>query len=616
MSEPRCAEGVVRGRVLFISIWELPVLALVLLAGCQSSTEPEKPALERPASAPSAMALGDLRPEVESEDGRAEVARMLRAARVAAPIDSDLASVFRGGGCYPPGIATAGLDQLILIDPEWAPAVNGTVVESAPVLMHGTVVGSHGDLGGDFPATHAENDQNTFIRLDDADSGRLATGNRDGLLDLEWEVGAYPDWAWASHGDGIVALGRWIFDCGHPEPVVPGTCSASAQRCLIDSDCGAGATCNGTHFGYRTEMHPPQATAVLRGPHGAVIVPAEGEGEREAEPQLATRADVFVSGFGGPAGDGCVLTHRDSINALIGTNCFPLSMPVAPINDLDFSFDLPLPPRPHRRSAPVWRIDPHPTPGAPGRPTIAADLSISPVLDVPEPHLAVTVRMSHATQLGMPTGFAASIVAGWRHPKQVEFTHVRVFIDGIVVRNPLKPAGPVSGRDAPGWRAQAAVNGDWRQLSGLESVAATDAGRFLAQSPPLVTDLFLSPRATLRIVANGASSACVDTMFGQSLGTDLFLFGFDLAAAITCLNAVARNPGTVDASFSGPEFGARDQPYQTLSRGGEGQLCSGTPAIACAKDVECPAGETCAGAFALRYRIEEGEEARTSSRGR
>jgi hypothetical protein len=608
MNKPWCAKPELSIRSRFNAICGLLFLALALLASCTSSGDRETPALEKPASAASVAAVGDLRPEVESENQRAEVARPAPATPVAPPVDSDLASVFRGGGCYPPGIATAGLDQLILVDPEWAPVVNGRVVESAPVLVHGTVVDSHGDRGGDFPATHVQNDQNTFVRLDDADSGRLATGNRDRLLDLEWEVGALPDWAWASRGDRIVALGRWIFDCGHPDPV-PGACSQSGQMCLLDSDCRAAETCNGTRFGYRTEMHPPQATAVLRGLHGARIAQggSDDEDEREGELQVATRADVFVSGFGGAAGDGCVVAHRDSIDALIGTNCFPLSTPVAPINELDFAFDLPLPPRPRNASAPVWRIERHPTPGAPGRLAVGADLSIVPVLGTPEPHLTVTVRMTHATRLGLPTGLAATIEVGWQHPEEAEFKHVRVFLDGIVVRNPLKPAAPVSGRDAPGWRIQASVNGDWRQLSDLEGIVATDNGRFLAQRPPLVKDLFLSRKATLRIEADGASSACVDTMFGQSLGTNLFFFGFDLAAAITCLNAVARDPGAVDVAFSWPRFGARDEPYQTVSHGGDGQLCSRTPTVACATNADCPRGETCAGAFALRYRIEEAD---------
>ena len=96
-------------------------------------------------------------------------------------------------------------------------------------------------------------------------------------------------------------------------------------------------------------------------------------------------------------------------------------------------------------------------------------------------------------------------------------------------------------------------------------------------------------------------------MFAQSIGTNLYLFGSDPIAATICLNTVARDPGTVDASFSGPGFGARHAPHQTMSLGGQGQLCSGQKAVACMTNADCPAGETCAGAFALLYRIVEAD---------
>ena len=142
----------------------------------------------------------------------------------AAPVNSDLAVAENGGGCYPTGIHPAVLDMLTLINPEWAPILNGQTVDSAPVLVHGTVQGMHGDTSGDFPATHIRADVNHFVALDPADVDRLATGNDDLLLHFEWEAGAYPAWAWAGTGDRVVGLGRWIFDCGHPGTTA-GTCT-------------------------------------------------------------------------------------------------------------------------------------------------------------------------------------------------------------------------------------------------------------------------------------------------------------------------------------------------------------------------------------------------------
>src|SRR5947199_33720 len=105
-----------------------------------------------------------------------------------------------------------------------------------------------------------------------------------GLIHTEWEAGAYPAWAWAGTGDRLIALGRWIFDCGHPD-ATPGTCSVTtARQCILDKDCrpptcsGCGnmETCVGVHFGFSSELHPPYATAAIRTGRGAVVSSVSG----------------------------------------------------------------------------------------------------------------------------------------------------------------------------------------------------------------------------------------------------------------------------------------------------------------------------------------------------
>src|SRR5262249_40364884 len=213
---------------------------------------------------------------------------------------------------HPTGMQPSVLDMLTLINPEWAPIVNGTTVASTPILVHGLVEDMHGDLSGDFPSTHLRADVNEFLRLDTADEQYLATGNieEDGRLHLEWEAGVYPAFAWAGVGDRVVALGRWIFDCGHPG-AEPGTCSVTTTAaCVTDADCvspvcatcGVGETCTGVHFGYTAEIHPPQATATIRQGRGAVLSRKAG-----AKGLPATVADVYVSASGGGAGDSCII---------------------------------------------------------------------------------------------------------------------------------------------------------------------------------------------------------------------------------------------------------------------------------------------------------------------
>src|SRR5438132_11187475 len=136
------------------------------------------------------------------------LALALRAgAAVAAPVNSDLATAQLGGGCYPTGIHPAVLDMLVLVDPEWAPLLNGMTLASTPITVHGTVQGMHGDTSGDSPATHVRADVNHFVVLDAADAGRLATGNVDGELHFESDAGTSPARAWGGTGGRLAGPG-------------------------------------------------------------------------------------------------------------------------------------------------------------------------------------------------------------------------------------------------------------------------------------------------------------------------------------------------------------------------------------------------------------------------
>ena len=539
------------------------------------------------------------------------------------PVSSDLAAAVNDGGCYPTALVLSSpLDMLNLVNPEWAPVLNGQTVESEPILVHGLVLDSHGDTGGDFPATHVRSDQNTFVRLDDGEAGRLATGN-GGEIALEWEAGAYPDWAWGSGGDRVAALGRWIFDCGHPNPTV-GHCSVStAQGCLANvecvppkcAECDPSETCVGAHYGYSSEMHPPFATAVMRSGRGALLSTAAN-----AHALPATRTDIFVSSYAGGAGDRCVLTHlNDAINQL-AHECYPLQEPVANINEQDFVFDVPLPLKPPGGQV-TWRFLERPAPGG-----VAAAVDVLPKDRDPEPHLEVSVRMTQSTPNGLPTGYAGTLFAGWQNDPTA-LTHVRVSVDAAVIHNALQRVKPVVPRvcsgsgtactvaeDCPAgqlchgigtvksWRLQVSVNGEWQELTGLDSV---NSGDVIPQA--IVFDQYLPSDGEVHVVANGDGEDCIHTMLGKSLKTDLAMLGF--ANGLNCLLTTPHDPGKVDVRYAGPDFRApgASQLYETQSSGGEGGACSTTTERLCVLDADCPSGETCAttgGAFGLRYRIE------------
>ncbi len=545
-------------------------------------------------------------------------------AALAAPVNSDLATAQLGGGCYPTGINPAVLDMLVLINPEWAPLMNGMTVASTPITVHGTVQGMHGDTSGDFPATHVRADVNHFVALDAADADRLATGNDDLQLHFEWEAGAYPAWAWAGTGDRIVGMGRWIFDCGHPG-AVPGNCSVTTNvQCVLDSDCssptcstcGDGETCVGAHFGYSAELHPPQATAAIRSGRGGIV------SSRVPTSVPATKADIYVSSFAGGAGDGCILNHLPDPLNLLGVQCFPLVGPVAPINAQDFEFDLPMPPRP-AGGRPRWLITQLPAPGG-----VAPRVRVHRKLRDPQPHLHVVVRMTRPVHRMMPTGYAGTIVAGWLNDP-TPLTHVRVTVTGLVVNNALQLATPVAPKtcssttsqpcntatDCPSgesclgvgpvksWVLQAGINGEWQELTGLDVVNTSDV-----IPEALVYDQYLPATGAVHLEATGAAHECVDTLYGKSLATNLAALGF--TKGLTCLNATAHPPGTLDLTYPGPDFGAGgggSMDYETVSSGGQGGHCSTTAGLVCVVNEDCPSPESCVttgGAFSLRYRIE------------
>ncbi|MFM8410320.1 MAG: hypothetical protein ACKOCT_08580, partial [Alphaproteobacteria bacterium] len=264
----------------------------------------------------------------------------------AAFIDSNLAAATNGGGCHPTGIAPSLFDMLTLINPEWAPVTTGPIVDSRPVVVRGLVTAMHGDTSGDFPSTHLRADVNFDLDPDPGSEQFIAEGNDGHELHVEWEAGAYPAWAWAGKGDRMVAMGRLIFDCGHPGAIA-GHCSttlvkacANAADCSAPSceGCSAGETCQGVEFEYGSEIHPPRATAAIRQGRGGFVSSEPG-----AKPVPVTRVDIFASPNGGAAGDRCILTHQADDLSLLAVDCYPLSQPITRINTRNFRFSVPLP---------------------------------------------------------------------------------------------------------------------------------------------------------------------------------------------------------------------------------------------------------------------------------
>jgi hypothetical protein len=208
----------------------------------------------------------------------------------------------RARGCHDPSQLIAG--DLAYAVPSWVPAHDHETRTVEGILRKSKVTHK------DFPLKpwHTYYDWNFFVRVDKQYTYLLSKSNiqyaeedlEPGDFECEWDTGFLPSWAWPQDGDRIWMVGRWIYDCGHPE---------------IDE--------HGIKV-YRTEIHPPKAVASFR---REAIQFAGNSG-----PTRANNAVLYIGQKGG--------YWQQSIN------------------DQDYAFDLYLPAKPYAEAVPVWNIVP------------------------------------------------------------------------------------------------------------------------------------------------------------------------------------------------------------------------------------------------------------------
>ncbi|HEX8398048.1 MAG TPA: hypothetical protein VF644_11525 [Pyrinomonadaceae bacterium] len=140
-----------------------------------------------------------------------------------------------------------------LINPHWK-NVEADEYKTAEGVVQKVVAAD-----SDFPPHHWSHDWDFHVKLDDAYKGLNSTANENGVMAMEWEMNNYPLEFRPIVGDRIWAVGRWIWDCGHRP--------------------------------YKTEFHPPIATAVTRDEPS--IFPGD------TAPSLTKKTYVYIHGDGG-----------------------------------------------------------------------------------------------------------------------------------------------------------------------------------------------------------------------------------------------------------------------------------------------------------------------------
>ena len=439
-------------------------------------------------------------------------------------------------------------------DPEWA-----AVWDEIPVAAYGTIAptDANGDnqpsriSSSDNPAAHYAHDANFFLVPDTEFRWVIGTNNyfpkgpgtpqRElGRLEIEWEtqnagntftygLGAIglPAWVNPTAGDRVFVVGRWILDVRHPE------------------------------FGSRTEIHPPRLLATIR----------KRPAVTQSSSSRAKQVDIYVSGHGGganqvPVGLSPVLDQgghgggrlRDALSAsdqalyeragplppslvpVIAGLAFlltgkPLTGPIFPaagpsafpfgahapeahaINDMDYDFDVPLPPAPDEATTPRVEIVTH------SEHSTAVKEAIT--FTHFEDGLPTTAHI-HLPYKGADNGvYARTLKFAW-NTFSAPGKHFRVKINRIRVTD-------LGGE----WHLWADVSGQWINVTNLAPAKfrSTTKGEVI-ELPGPEFDVFLREKDTLRVTTQGYRAQCLDHLFGFLFGLSAYLG--ELAIFQTC----------------------------------------------------------------------------------
>ena len=159
-------------------------------------------------------------------------------------------------GCRRPGTLTIRGRDVGLEIPGWVPVAGETVLvrdqTSGKTIfrfqedfagetrtVEGILVRSH-VTHTDFPFRpwHVFYDWNFHVSPDRQYTYLNSPVNmqqHNGEIECEWDTAFLPSWAWPQDGDRVWLVGRWIYDCGHPEA-----------------------------NGHKSEIHPPKALVSYR----------------------------------------------------------------------------------------------------------------------------------------------------------------------------------------------------------------------------------------------------------------------------------------------------------------------------------------------------------------
>jgi len=446
----------------------------------------------------------------------------------------------------------------------------------------------------DTPANHDSHDHGTDVIVDAEFLGLLsnANGPNNGdlvdsldqfvdpeLIELEWEIGVFPDvkgnsapeayfprWAWPSIGDRVYANGNWIFDCGHPKDLC---LQREPQHNL----------CIETRSYYRSEIHPPRLVAAMR--DQSQTLPKSG-----TTPVPVTATDLYLHGRAGYVND----TLQCGMKVLIGQGTCersPHPHRPTPIAD-DYEFDICLPPQPDADALVDWRFDAGPGNLVPTG-TQADPNELDPEIDVIHPAPAGCANASHpmdtgtalhvrlnlkTSGLGPDDTYTRQIVAGWIDPPSPPLTHLNVGITNIDLHDSedddslVNPACSDDAEMTFFWaNCDRAPSNEWLRFADFAPLAGNGnsvlndydpdlLGHSLVGTPGAGYDFYIRNGESFTLRTAGYDQDCYDQFFGDGhVFEAAFPYVWCNTSPFECFDGNNDELQSVEAVFPAPDYG-------------------------------------------------------------
>jgi hypothetical protein len=307
----------------------------------------------------------------------------------------------------------------------------------------------------EWPATHDGHDFNFDVAKNATNAWALSDVNPNDI-EVEWEINAFPMWAWPDEGDEVMVFGPWIADCGHDA---------------------------------KTEIHPPFGIVSVRDNEAVNLTLRGGYGT-----VLGRRADVFFS--------------SQRTQALCGGWCEDSACldeyPLANVGAQDYEFDL-YPPanRDTVGELVVWTIDQTGSFGTAVKPTVAVSgTGASAWVHVKLPYSGKSGQLHTATQ----------VYYAWTRTTDPALRGFKVQIHGIDIYDNTDLF------DAD-WYAWASVNGKYFNLRDYIS-GLSDAGDeyYSVDTKSLVAHVVVpnNNKGRIQVRVNGYERDCLDTLYGYN----------------------------------------------------------------------------------------------------